>query len=431
MNEAFISYLWQYGLYSCDAALHNGCKFKVESPGLLNRDSGPDFTGARIRIDGTLWAGNVEVHVRSSDWYLHRHDDDPAYSTVILHVVYQHDYEVVMPDKTNLPVFELQNHIDSQLYTRYLQFLASSNDIPCSALINYHKLPVPSHWLISLGVQRLIRKGEELSYLFDRLKYDWNEVFYVSFCRSFGNKLNDDLFEMLALKIPYKLAVKYSVNRTDLEALFFGQSGLLKPFLNADNDLYTRQLIQNYQQMQYQYDLEPMEPYLWRFLRTRPANFPTIRIAQLVALLGSFININPLSVNELENWYTKAIDSKVTDYWQKHIHFNRKGSGLPLNIGVESVRKLVINGFLPPLLRYGKAYKHHNIISSFIDLVASMPSETNRITRRWKKIGIESKSALESQGITELYNEYCRNKQCLECRFGHHLLAKEVAQPDT
>lgn len=424
MNEDFLSYIWMFRLYKEVPVLTDGRVFSVEAPGILNRDSGPDFSGARIRIDNTLWVGNVEVHIKSSDWHLHGHHNDPAFETVILHVVFKHDADVVLADHTRLPVFEMEKYIDSGLYTRYLQFMASPNDIACESLVKHNRLPVSGQWLVSLGLQRLMRKGEELDYLVKRLGGDWLEVFYVSFCRSFGNKVNDDIFEMLALKTPLKLIHKYSNSRVETEALLFGQSGLLPDDPSENRDPYVRSLAELYKHIVYQHDCEQLDPHLWRFMRTRPANFPTIRIAQLAALIRSFAVLNPMMPEEIVAWMKSATSVQVTEYWQSHYNFGKAGTRLPQSIGKESVVKLIINGMLPPLLKYGEIYKNHEYISSLIDLVSSIPPEDNRIIRRWNQLKINATSALETQGLAELFNEYCRMKKCLDCRFGHHLFAQ-------
>ncbi len=421
MNEAFLSYVWQYRLYPANAMLWDGTPFSVESPGVINSDAGPDFLGARIRIGNTLWVGNVEIHVKSSDWYLHRHQDDRAFDTVILHVVFQNDTSVLMPDNTALPVFQLKGSLDPGLYTRYLQWMASPGEIPCKPLLLQNRLTLPSQWLISLGVQRLMRKSQELAYLFQRLGSDWREICYVSLCKSFGNKVNDDIFEMLALKTPLQLVQKHLDDPLDTEALFFGQSGLLDQHADLDHP-YVHDLLKRWNHLRYAYQTSPVEPHLWRFLRTRPANFPTIRIAQLAATIKSFMAINPFDAKTIMEWHKSIPNTIMSEYWTRHFHFGKKCRKLPRKIGSETGDKLLINGLLPPLLRYGELYNKHDFISDLIDLAASLPEEKNRITRQWAEVSVQPESALESQGLTELFNGYCRARRCLECRYGQQLL---------
>ncbi|MFO7721981.1 MAG: DUF2851 family protein [Bacteroidales bacterium] len=423
MNEDFLAYVWQFRLYSGIPKLTTGDALAVEQPGTLNRDSGPDFLGALIRIDDTLWAGHVEIHMKSSDWNLHGHQNDPAYENVVLHVVYQHDKEVLRPDQTSLPVLELRYYIDSSLYTRYLQFMASPREVACENFLKGIPLTLPSQWLVSLGLQRLIRKGLALDYLAQRLGNDWNETLYVSFCKGFGNKVNDDVFEMLALKTPLKLVRNLSEDSTALEALLFGQSGLLPEGSGWADDTYVSAMQDRYASLLYKYRCEPLEKHLWRFLRTRPANFPTVRIAQLAALLGSFLSINPLMMDELRNWMEYAGNITVSKYWQEHYHFGRPCSGLPGSIGRESLERIIINGIIPPLVRYGEIYRSHDFIASLVDELAGFAPENNKVIRTWKSLGVIPGSAVESQGLMELFNEYCRGKRCLECRFGHQVLA--------
>jgi len=421
MNEAFLSYIWQFRLYPASARLFDGSPFSVEYPGVINTDAGPDFLGAKIRIGSTLWVGNVEIHVKASDWYLHRHQDDRAYDTVILHVVFQNDTSVLMPDNTTLPVFQLKDALDSGLYTRYLQWMSSSGELPCKTSLLQNRLALPSQWLISLGVQRLMRKSQELSYLFQRLGSDWREICYVSLCKSFGNKVNDDIFEMLALKTPLQIVQKCMNDPTDTEALLFGQSGLLDHHHNVKHP-YVHELTMRWEQIKYRYPTEPLEPHLWRFLRTRPANFPTIRIAQLAAAIQSFMHVNPFDAKTIMQWHENIPRITVSVYWTKHFHFGKTCRRLPHKIGNETADKLLVNGLLPPLLRYGELYNKHNFNSDLIDLAGSLPAEKNRITRQWAELSVKPESALESQGLTELFNGYCRARRCLECRYGQQLL---------
>lgn len=427
MNEYFLSYLWLFRLYSGEMMLTDGRALSVENPGVLNTDSGPDFSGARVRIDNTLWIGNVEIHIRSSDWFVHGHQNDPAYDTVILHVVYQHDRDVVLSDNTILPVFTLEHRIDASLYTRYLQFMSSPGDIPCATLLKGNPPSVSEQWIISLGVQRMIRKGNELNYLLSRLKNDWQEILYVCFCRGFGNKVNDDVFEILALRTPFKLVRKYSSQVRSLEALLFGQSGLLPAPSSDIRHEYISELQDLYGHIRYKHELsEPVDAHLWRFMRTRPANFPTVRISQLAALLPGFSMINPMMPGEIKLWLDEATSIKVTEYWRCHYNFGKPCRSMPESIGRESVERIILNGIIPPLLRYGEIYKDHGFISDMIELANELAPEDNKITRKWHALELSAQSALETQGLTELFNEYCRQKRCLDCRFGHHLLAKTI-----
>jgi hypothetical protein len=427
MNEDFLAYLWTFGLFSGPLLLTDGRPFSIETPGIQNHDSGPDFLGARVRIDGTLWVGNVEIHVKSSDWFLHQHQHDKNFETVILHVVFQHNRDVLLNGNFTLPVLELKDKLDPSLYTRYLQFMASSQAIPCEPLLSLNKIPVPNQWIISLGIHRLRRKADELSILISKLQSNWLELLFVSFCRSFGGKVNDDIFEMLALATPSRLIRKYGMDRLKTEALLFGQAGFLTGASDNFKDPYVLELKEAYAAIQYQHHCIPMESWHWKFLRTRPANFPTIRIAQLATLAFGFISINPLDFNELKLWMKEAVHLEVSAYWQNHCHFGKKCNGLPASIGKESIERIVINGLVNTLIRYGNDHKDHSFISSLIDLISELKPEHHRVSRQWEQMGFIASNALESQGLLELFNEYCRGKRCLECHFGHRLLASATA----
>jgi len=424
MKEDFIAWLWHFRLYGGPFTLTDSRPFSVDSPGIPNTDAGPDFLGARIRIGDTLWVGHVEIHLRSTDWILHGHHKDPQYDAVILHVVFRHDREILMRDQTTLAVLELKDRIDSSLYTRYLQFMASPAPVPCADLLRVSgPSPMPAQWIVSLGMQRMIRRAAELPYLLERVENDWLALLWITFARSFGHKVNDDIFEMLALRTPLPLIRKYSSEPFSLEALLLGQAGLLEETGEEPPDAYRTKLTEVWQNIRYAHPMQPMEPHHWKFLRTRPANFPTIRIAQLSALLPGFLAVNPLSLNEVRMWMKKAVHQEVSPYWQKHYHFGKSCRGLPVAIGRESIERNVINGLMVSLVRYGQTYRNHTFISGLMDFMAELPPEKHRAVRIWESLGINADSALETQGLLELLNEYCRQKRCLECRFGHHLLS--------
>lgn len=424
MKEDFIAWLWHFRLYAGPFVLSDGRQFWVESPGIPNTDAGPDFLGARIRIGDTLWVGHVEIHLRSTDWILHGHHKDPRYDAVILHVVHRHDKEIQLRDQSTLAAFELRNRIDPSLYTRYLQFMASPAPVPCAELLTaIGPSPLPAQWIVSLGMQRMIRRADELTYLLNRVENDWLALLWVTFARSFGQKVNDDIFEMLALRTPLSLVRRFAPDPLRLEALLLGMAGLLEETAEMPPDAYLLELTEAWQNMQYAHPLQPMEPHHWKFLRTRPANFPTIRIAQLAALLPEFLKVNPLSLDEIQQWMKKAVHHEVSPYWQKHYHFGKTCRGLPVAIGKESIERIVINGLMVSLVRYGQAYRNHTLISRLMDFLAELPPEKHRGVRIWESLGIRAGSALETQGLLELLNEYCGTKRCLECRFGHHLLS--------
>lgn len=428
MKEDFVSWLWHFRLYSGPFTLTDGRPFYVESPGIPNTDAGPDFLGARIRIDDTLWVGHVEIHLRSTDWILHGHHLDPQYDAVILHVVYRHDREILLRDQSTLAVFELKDRIDPSLYTRYLQFMASPAPVPCSELLSaIGPTPLPAQWIVSLGMQRMIRRADELTYLLNRVENDWLALLWVTFARSFGQKVNDDIFEMLALRTPLSLVRRFTSDPFMPEALLLGQAGMLEEVPEASTDNYLLKLSEAWKNLRYAHNLEPIEPHHWKFLRTRPANFPTIRIAQLAALLPGFLEVNPLSLEEIRQWMKKAVHQEVSPYWQKHYHFGKSCRGLPAAIGKESIDRIVINGLMVSLVRYGQTYGNHTIISGLMDFLAELPPEKHRGVRIWESLGITAGSALETQGLLELLNEYCRQKRCLECRFGHHLLSASAS----
>ncbi len=316
MNENFILYLWTFQLFQKELSTSNGQHIDVLSPGTRNQDSGPDFFNGKVKIGDTLWAGNIEIHVKASDWYRHQHHLDDAYNNIILHVVYENDRSVERKNGEPIPVLELKNKFDPQLLFQYEDFISTMHPIPCHQQIGRVNHFTMMNFMDALMIERLKDKTTSILHHLNTLHFDFNETFYQKLCRNFGFKTNTDAMELLAKSIPLSVISKHQDNLFQLEALFFGQAGFLStPF----EDKYPKQLLVEYQFLKEKYHLQSMDKKVWKFMRMRPANFPTIRIAQLAAVLSKTSNIfhAMLHANKLSH-IIPLFEASASDYWNDH-----------------------------------------------------------------------------------------------------------------
>jgi len=422
MNEEFLYYLWKNRLFTEKLYTVDGLPVDVINPGERNNDSGPDFLYARIKVGDTEWAGNVEIHVNSSDWYLHKHNVDDAYNNVILHVVYNFDKDVYLNNNLTLPAVELKEKFDKKIYDNYLWLLNSDNEIACSRLIGSVTDIDKLMWMERMMVERLETKAAEIESLLKSDKKGFNEVFYKKLARSFGFKVNGDAFEMLASSIPLKLLQKHIDNRLQIESLFYGNAGLLAGTFKDD---YPKRLKKEYQFLSSKYNLKPLNPSVWRFMRMRPNNFPTIRISQFSSLLykigGQFqklIEVKRLS--DVINILTVEADS----YWDNHYRFDVYSKGRKKKVGANSAGILIINSLVPFVFLYGKLFGIDDYANKALDWLEQLPAENNKIVRIFKKLNFPVRNAMHSQAFLYLKNNFCDPKRCLDCAIGQKILNK-------
>jgi hypothetical protein len=425
MKEEFLHYLWKYSLYDTDSLYDNaGNKIIVRHPGEYNRDSGPDFFNARVIIDGTEWAGNVEIHVKSSHFDTHGHNYDHAFDNVILHAVAENDRRVFNALGHELLTVKL--NYESSLYDKYISLVNNPLIIACQNEISRIDSFFLRHWINALAVERLKEKSESVSRILAETGNDWEETFYRILSRYFGFRVNTEPFEMLATAIPYKIIRKHADNRFQVEALLYGTAGMLEEslFRDAVADKYYRELVKEYRILSAKYSLKPVHGWLWKFSRLRPVNFPTIRISQLAAMLtvagGLFSRIlEARAIAELKSLF----EVTASDYWYDHYVFGKKSRGVIKNTGDQAADIMLINAVTPVIFTYGRVRENHELRERALCFLEEVPPETNSIITEWENAGVTADSALSTQALIQLRNEYCRKRRCLDCRIGAKLIS--------
>ncbi|MEM9858079.1 MAG: DUF2851 family protein [Bacteroidota bacterium] len=422
MQEAFIHFVWKHQYFDkANLVATDGTMLNVITPGFYNTDAGPDFKESKVIIDELEWRGSIEIHHRSSDWMAHKHDHDKAYDNVILHVVWRHDKEVVRHDGTQIPTLELSARVTPKLINGYKTLVNSLNAVPCA-----HQLPRVDEFTVNsmlekMTVERLEDKARAVIHLHGKVGQDWEAAAFHLLCRNFGFKTNVDQFARLAELIPTKLIVKYSDNLVLLEALLFGQAGFLE---HNSKDEYQSLLLKEYQFLRHKYDLhDPMSVFQWKFMRLRPSNFPTLRIAQLAAVLhhrqGLFSRIKEVpDTGDLST----LLAVQVSDYWKMHYRFGSEAKKEVPALGKSSIQNIGINTVAPLMVAYGKYVDQQLFTDRAINILEALNPEGNKITKLWGSLGVKANSAFKTQGMIQLYNNYCARKRCLNCGIGTKIL---------
>jgi len=424
MKEEFLHFLWKYNLFDTDKLIDNeGNKIQVISPGEYNRDSGPDFFNARLRIGGLEWAGNVEIHIRASDFDNHRHNSDPAFDNIILHVVAENDRIVFNSQGEEVPTASLI--FDPAVLEKYVSLVNNPFIIACQTGISELDPLHIRHWLGSLVIERLQEKSEHIMTIFSKTGNDWEETFYRLLSRYFGFRVNTEPFEMLASALPFRIIRKHSDNIFQLEALLFGTAGLLDEglFREAVEDEYYLSLIKEYKILSSKYTLHPVHGWLWKFSRLRPANFPTVRISQLAAMLSTTGGLFSRTIEARDIKTLKSLfEVTASGYWDDHFVFGRKSRSYAKAAGSQAADILLVNAVIPILFIYGRCRDTQEICDRALSFLEELDTEDNSIINEWKTAGIDADSALISQALIQLRNCYCRKRRCLECRIGARLI---------
>ncbi len=427
MKEEFLHYLWRYRLFREEGlCTTSGDPVKIEDPGYVHQDGGPDLQNARIRIGETLWAGNVEIHFRSSQWYEHEHHKDPAYDNVILHVVLEADRDCKTSSGVSIDALELKERIPEGLARAYQRFIDDRRTaIPCGPMIGEIPPLVLWNWVDRLALERLERKAERIQDLWELSERDPRETFYRLLARYFGGKVNAPAFEQLAFRTPMKLLVRYKDQLGSLEALLFGQAG----FLDGEaKDPYMETRQEEYRFQRRVWGLRGMDPSAWRFLRLRPANFPTVRIAQFAAFLHR--NGDPWKALEgasKDQQLLKIFDVEASEYWRDHYKFGKgRKRRTKAALGEQMKKNLLVNAVAPFLFFFGELWERDEWRERGVRILEGLGAEENAILRRWKKLGIEPENAFRSQGLIELKGSYCDTRNCLNCSIGDRILKKEA-----
>lgn len=419
MTEEFLHFVWEFGLFErTNLKAVTGEEIDIITTGQYNSDAGPDFFNSRIRINGIEWAGNVEIHLRSSDWNKHGHYNDVSYNNVILHVVAEPDAEVFTQAKNKIPTIQLK--YDKQLLENYLKLYGSVTSIPCSRHLPKMDTEKLSFFFTSLAVERLENKILEIKNKLAANNNNWEEAFYKIIARNFGFRVNSLPFEMLADSLPLKALAKQKNNLLQIEALLFGQSGLLP---KSSEHPYIKSLIAEYAFLKSKYNLKSLQKDIWKYLRVRPVNFPTIRIAQFASLIHQssalFSKImEQIKVEEI----IQLFSVKASEYWNTHYAFNKPSPDESKTLGKDSIQTIIINTVIPFMFLYGKEKGKDDISDRATRFLEKIPAESNKIIRLWNASLVKPLNAMESQALIQLYNNYCQKRQCLQCHIGTSII---------
>ncbi|MCX6310328.1 MAG: DUF2851 family protein [Bacteroidetes bacterium] len=421
MKEEFLHYIWKTKQFApADLKTTQGQEIEIVFPGDHNFNSGPDFFNAQIKIEDMLWTGNVEIHIKASDWMKHKHQNDDTYNNVILHVVYECDCELKTHNDEALTTLVMRERIDMKLYENYLRLLKSKTTIVCANSINEIPSIIITSWLSRVLAERLERKISELKFELEQNGKDWEETFYRQLAKQFGMKINAEPFSWLAAAVPYKMISRQRDNLFQMEALLFGQAGLLP---EKPEDEYSFTLISEYNFLQIKYHIQPMPSHWWRFMRLRPNNFPTIRIAQLAGLFFCQPQLfrSCMEANEISE-LKKLLDVSASNYWTEHYSFGKVSKSCEKNIGTQAMDTILINTIAPFKFLYGRMTANEHLVQDAISLLERIGPEKNKIIREWGCIKVQPTSAAESQALLELKKNYCDKKKCLSCEIGNYLL---------
>jgi predicted nucleic acid-binding protein len=428
--EQLLQYVWKHRLLPLGQLLTtDGRVVEVIDPGLHNRSNqGPDFFNSKVRIGGTLWVGNVEVHLRSADWYAHHHDRDAAYNNVVLHVVEEADADVLTEDGHYLPQLVLR--VPAEVSDNYQALLSTDHYPPCYQIIPSLSPLMVHAWMAALQTERLEQKTEAIAERARRLDGSWEDAYFVTLARNYGFGINGDAFEQWALNVPLHAVGKHRDDLFQVEAIFMGQAGLLQPEAvprrhreAALSEGYFARLRSEYEYLAHKFSLQPMDHSLWRFLRLRPQNFPHIRISQLAQLYyerkaGLSVLLECETLDQLRS----LLQTHVTPYWQTHYAFGAESARSPKRISDASTDLLIINTAVPMLFAVGRHRQKEAWCDRAFDLLEQLRAERNHIVSMWAQCGLQARSAGDSQALIQLKKEYCDRKDCLRCRFGFEYL---------
>ena len=418
MTERLLQFIWQFQHYNNrELNLVTGEQVVIIHQGIYNTNQGPDFLQARIKIDATFLAGNIELHVRTSDWQKHRHSGDKNYQNVILHVVWEDDATGLK--KETMPLLVLQNRVPGLLIRKYEQWMNQVAFIPCSEQLREVNELIWIGWKDRLLAERFLRASHAIQQNLKESTYHWEETFWWQLAHHFGASVNGAAFESLAKSIPYTILQKAKTQIHQLEALLFGQAGLLNKTFTGE---YPRLLFSEYQFLKKKYTLQPICEQVY-FLRMRPVNFPTVRIAQLSMLLHLskplFAQIR--EINDLKK-IKKMFAVTANDYWHYHYLFEEEAACKPKNIGVQMIERLIINVVCPMLFAYGIEKGEPGYKIKAFNWLKELAAEKNAIIREFDRLTIKAANACDSQSLLELKIQYCDHKRCLDCSIGHSIL---------
>jgi hypothetical protein len=415
ISERLLQFIWQFQHFNKAELITSTAEtLHIMSPGQINMNQGPDFLDAKIRIGDTTWAGNVELHLKTSDWKKHNHDKDDNYRNVILHVVWEDDGA-----QNFIPVLELKQRVPKILLERYENLMIAPGFVPCEKSIHVARNIIWKSWKERMLAERLLKKSKTVVNYLGQSGYHWEETFWWLIARNFGMKVNADAFEQMARSIPLSILSRHKNQIHQLEALFLGQLNLLRGNFREG---YPKMLKKEYKFYKKKYDLTPI-PGIPFFLRMRPGNFPTIRSAQLAMLVHEsqhlFSKVKETgSVVEARKYF----DLVANDYWHYHYRFDEESPFRQKKPGIDMIDNIIINTVAPMLFAYGQYHKEEKYKQKALKWLEETPAENNSITKNFQRLEVENKTAFDSQALLELKNEYCNKKRCLDCAIGNTIL---------
>lgn len=423
LREDFLHYLWRMKLFNLiDLKTVEDIPIEIMAFGEYNTNAGPDFLNARIKVGETVWAGNVEIHVKSSEWMIHKHQYDRAYDNVILHVVYQNDQDILRESGEKIAALELRKRIPPNLTSQYLRLIQNEDWIPCQYHFPKIESLTKSLLIDRMLMERLESRVEILKKVLEENKNNWEVSFYHRLAHNFGSKINTEPFEILARNTPLMTLAKHKDSLFQLEALIFGQAGLL-----SDNfeETYPNELKKEYNFLQKKYSLLPLMPSIWKFMRLRPPNFPTVRLAQFAALIHQSTHLfsKILIAKTIKDIHELFKNIDVSEYWQTHYRFDKLSKPKPKKIGKTTINIFIINTIVPFLFFYGREKGLIEYEDKALAFLEELAPESNHIIDKWKDLKYRPQNAYDTQALLQLKREYCDKKRCMECPIGHKILS--------
>jgi hypothetical protein len=419
--EQLLHYVWKHKIFPLkELKTTTGQQVEVIDTGLANTDAGPDFFNAKLKLDGVLWIGNIEIHERSSDWFKHGHHADAGYNSVILHIASEIDTEISRSNGERIP--QIQLICPEAVRTNYKELLETDSYPPCYRIISSLP-PFTAHsWMTALQMERFEQKATLLNERLKRCQGNWEDAFFITLARNFGFGLNGDAFETWAHRLPFRAVDKHRNDLFQIEAIFFGQAGILE---DSDGDGYYLRLKKEYTYLQHKFGLIPMDASLWRFLRLRPANFPHIRIAQLACLYHrAYGLLSRIMETETLQGVRDILKGGTSEYWLTHYTFGGSSPSRPKTLSNTSLDLLIINTVVTFLYAYGLHKGNRVLCARAGSFLEELKAENNYITRMWEQCGMKASNAADSQALIQLKKEYCDKKKCLYCRIGYEYLKR-------
>lgn len=420
--EELLHYVWKHKIFPLhELRTTDGRLVEVLNPGIHNTDAGPDFTGAKIKLDGTLWVGNVELHQKTSDWFRHHHDTDASYENIILHVASDIDQSLFYSNGQEVP--QLQLRVPPYVQAHYAELKQNDTRPRCKAVVSTLPLFLVHNWMTSLTLERFEERTRQILARREALDKNWEDTLFVTVARNFGFGINGDAFERWAQSIPMGAVAKHRDSLFQIEAIFFGQAGLLE---GEAQDDYTDSLQKEYRYLRQKFSLTPVDSNLWKFLRLRPQNFPHIRIAQLAMLYyEQRLNLSRLITAESLPEFSALFLTHVSDYWHTHYTFGGTSSRpVDKQLSKASLELLIINSVAPMLFAYGKYKSDSTLCDRAFSLWEQLKAENNSIIRDWAAAGIPCDNAADSQALIQLTRHYCERGECLRCQFGYEYIRR-------